>query len=83
MLMQTLRVRVSSRDALSARSTWIQGNGPPGRTKVPRGRGVWQRRYRAATQPQEVAEIVGIAEATAKTRMFYARRKLAELVAAA
>jgi RNA polymerase sigma-70 factor (ECF subfamily) len=29
---------------------------------------------------KEVAEIVGIAEATAKTRMFYARRKLAELV---
>jgi RNA polymerase sigma-70 factor (ECF subfamily) len=29
---------------------------------------------------KEVAEIVGIGEATAKTRMFYARRKLAELV---
>jgi RNA polymerase sigma-70 factor, ECF subfamily len=29
---------------------------------------------------KEVAEIVGIAEATVKTRMFYARRKLAELV---
>ena len=28
----------------------------------------------------EVAEIVGIAEATVKTRMFYARKKLAELV---
>jgi len=32
---------------------------------------------------KEVAEIVGVAEATVKTRMFYARRKLAELVAAA
>src|SRR5207244_3681502 len=30
---------------------------------------------------KEVAEIVGINEATVKTRMFYARRKLAELVA--
>jgi RNA polymerase sigma-70 factor (ECF subfamily) len=29
---------------------------------------------------KEVAAIVGIPEATAKTRMFYARRKLAELV---
>jgi RNA polymerase sigma-70 factor (ECF subfamily) len=29
---------------------------------------------------KEVAEIVGIPEATAKTRMFYARRKLADLV---
>jgi RNA polymerase sigma-70 factor, ECF subfamily len=32
---------------------------------------------------KEVAEIVGAAEATVKTRMFYARRKLAELVKAA
>ena len=31
---------------------------------------------------KEVAEIVGIAEATVKTRMFYARKRLAELVAA-
>src|SRR6266705_2652583 len=31
---------------------------------------------------KEVAEIVGIAEATVKTRMFYARKKLAELVEA-
>jgi RNA polymerase sigma-70 factor (ECF subfamily) len=31
----------------------------------------------------EVAEIVGINEATVKTRMFYARKKLAELVTAA
>jgi hypothetical protein len=31
----------------------------------------------------EVAEIVGLNEATVKTRMFYARRKLAELVAMA
>jgi RNA polymerase sigma-70 factor, ECF subfamily len=29
---------------------------------------------------KEIAEIVGITEATVKTRMFYARRKLAELV---
>jgi RNA polymerase sigma-70 factor, ECF subfamily len=32
---------------------------------------------------KEVAEIVGITEATVKTRMFYARKKLADLVAAA
>jgi RNA polymerase sigma-70 factor, ECF subfamily len=32
---------------------------------------------------KEVAEIVGAAEATVKTRMFYARKKLAELVKAA
>jgi RNA polymerase sigma-70 factor, ECF subfamily len=32
---------------------------------------------------KEVAEIVGVAEATVKTRMFYAREKLAELVKAA
>jgi RNA polymerase sigma-70 factor, ECF subfamily len=32
---------------------------------------------------KEVADIVGIAEATVKTRMFYARKKLADLVAAA
>ena len=32
---------------------------------------------------KEVAEIVGIAEATVKTRMFYARKRLAEFVAAA
>jgi RNA polymerase sigma-70 factor (ECF subfamily) len=31
----------------------------------------------------EVADIVGANEATVKTRMFYARRKLAELVKAA
>jgi RNA polymerase sigma-70 factor, ECF subfamily len=31
----------------------------------------------------EVAEIVGIGEATVKTRMFYARKKLAEMVKAA
>jgi RNA polymerase sigma-70 factor (ECF subfamily) len=29
---------------------------------------------------KEIAEIVGIAEATVKTRMFYARKKLADLV---
>ncbi len=32
---------------------------------------------------KEVAKIVGVAEATVKTRMFYARKKLAELVEAA
>jgi RNA polymerase sigma-70 factor, ECF subfamily len=32
---------------------------------------------------KEIAEIVGINEATVKTRMFYARKKLAELVASA
>jgi RNA polymerase sigma-70 factor (ECF subfamily) len=32
---------------------------------------------------KEVAEIVGITEATVKTRMFYARKKLADLVVAA
>ena len=32
---------------------------------------------------KEVAEIIGIATATVKTRMFYARKRLAGLVAAA
>jgi RNA polymerase sigma-70 factor, ECF subfamily len=32
---------------------------------------------------KEVADIIGVGEATVKTRMFYARRKLASLVAAA
>jgi plasmid maintenance system antidote protein VapI len=32
---------------------------------------------------KEVAQIVGIAPATVKTRMFYARKKLADFVAAA
>jgi DNA-directed RNA polymerase specialized sigma24 family protein len=32
---------------------------------------------------KEIAEIIGIAEATVKTRMFYARKKLAALVATA
>ena len=32
---------------------------------------------------KEVAQIVGVPEATVKTRMFYARKKLAELVATA
>jgi RNA polymerase sigma-70 factor, ECF subfamily len=32
---------------------------------------------------KEIAEIVGIAEATVKTRMFYARKNLADLVNAA
>jgi DNA-directed RNA polymerase specialized sigma24 family protein len=29
---------------------------------------------------KETAEIVGVAEATVKTRMFYAHKKLAELI---
>jgi RNA polymerase sigma-70 factor, ECF subfamily len=32
---------------------------------------------------KEIVDIVGISEATVKTRMFYARKKLAELVASA
>jgi RNA polymerase sigma-70 factor, ECF subfamily len=32
---------------------------------------------------KEVAQIVGIPEATVKTRMFYARKKLAALIAQA
>ena len=32
---------------------------------------------------KETAEIVGVAEATVKTRMFYARKKLADLVVTA
>jgi RNA polymerase sigma-70 factor (ECF subfamily) len=32
---------------------------------------------------KEVADIVGVGEATMKTRMFYARKKLADLVATA
>jgi RNA polymerase sigma-70 factor, ECF subfamily len=32
---------------------------------------------------KEIAEIVGIGEATVKTRMFYARKKLADFLAAA
>jgi hypothetical protein len=44
---------------------------------------LWQPpRLRALCQ-REVAEIVGVAEATVKTRMFYARKKLAELFEAA
>src|SRR6267143_1356175 len=37
----------------------------------------------AAAAVEEVAEIVGIPENTVKTRMFYARKKLAELLKAA
>ena len=40
-------------------------------------------RERVLKSIRDVAEIVGIPEATVKTRMFYARRKLAELVQAA
>ncbi|MFZ1095786.1 MAG: sigma factor-like helix-turn-helix DNA-binding protein, partial [Xanthobacteraceae bacterium] len=32
---------------------------------------------------KETADIVGVAEATVKTRMFYARKKLADLVVTA
>ena len=38
--------------------------------------------YYYSKSVKEVAEIVGVGEATVKTRMFYARRKLASLVAA-
>jgi RNA polymerase sigma-70 factor (ECF subfamily) len=37
--------------------------------------------YYYSKSVKEIAEIVGINEATVKTRMFYARKKLAELVA--
>jgi RNA polymerase sigma-70 factor (ECF subfamily) len=36
--------------------------------------------YYHSKSVREVADIVGVAEATVKTRMFYARKKLAELV---
>src|SRR6266567_7804005 len=39
--------------------------------------------YYHSKSVKEIAEIVGINEATVKTRMFYARKKLAELVAMA
>jgi RNA polymerase sigma-70 factor, ECF subfamily len=39
--------------------------------------------YHGKSVKEEVAEIIGIAEATVKTRMFYARKKLAALVATA
>ena len=38
--------------------------------------------YYHGKSAKEAAEIVGVGEATVKTRMFYARRKLASLVAA-
>ena len=37
--------------------------------------------YYHGKSPKEVAEIVGINEATVKTRVFYGRKRLAELVA--
>jgi RNA polymerase sigma-70 factor (ECF subfamily) len=37
--------------------------------------------YYHSKSVKEVAEIVGVNEATVKTRMFYARKNLAELVA--
>jgi len=39
--------------------------------------------YYHSKSVKEIAEIVGINEATVKTRMFYARKKLAEMVAKA
>jgi RNA polymerase sigma-70 factor (ECF subfamily) len=39
--------------------------------------------YYHSKSVKEIAEIVDINEATVKTRMFYARKKLAELVASA
>ena len=39
--------------------------------------------YYHSKSVREVADIVGVAEATVKTRMFYARKKLAELVGTA
>ena len=39
--------------------------------------------YYHGTSVKEVADIIGVGEATVKTRMFYARRKLASLVAVA
>jgi RNA polymerase sigma-70 factor (ECF subfamily) len=39
--------------------------------------------WRQAASFEEVSEIVGIATATVKTRMFYARKKLADVVASA
>jgi hypothetical protein len=41
------------------------------------------RRPLSATQAASVAEIVGIPENTVKTRLFYARKKLADLLKAA
>ncbi len=39
--------------------------------------------YYHETSVEEVAEIVGIPENTVKTRLFYSRKKLAELLKAA
>ena len=39
--------------------------------------------YYHSKSVKEIAEVVGINEATVKTRMFYARKKLAEMVAKA
>jgi len=62
----------------------------PGRTAAPvLGPAIRARRrgHRSRLLPsksvKEGSKIVGIAEATAKTRMFHARKKLADLVAAA
>ena len=46
----------------------------------PRHREVIDLAYYHGKSVKEIAEIVSISEATVKTRMFYARRKLAELV---
>jgi RNA polymerase sigma-70 factor (ECF subfamily) len=49
----------------------------------PEHRDVIDLAYYHSKSVKEIAEIVGINEATVKTRMFYARKKLAELVASA
>jgi len=46
----------------------------------PEHRGIIDLVYYHEKSVEEVAEIVGIPEATVKTRMFYARKKLAELL---
>jgi RNA polymerase sigma-70 factor, ECF subfamily len=46
----------------------------------PKHREVMDLAYYHSKSVKEIAEIVGINEATVKTRMFYARKKLAELV---
>jgi RNA polymerase sigma-70 factor, ECF subfamily len=49
----------------------------------PQHREILDLAYYHGRSVKQVAEIVGINEATVKTRMFYARKKLGELVAAA
>jgi hypothetical protein len=59
---------------------WRSGATRVERPNVRRGVGAGPMRRKSV---KEVAEIVGIAPATVKTRMFYARKKLADFVAAA